>query len=126
MISDKERHEVAERLRGIIYYEDDEAGMETCDGVDIIDALGLEPTGPFFADDFTRSEVERLAKLIDCQPCFLVYNPNTTAYACSVCGTPIAGCTYYRLLNGGKTYDATFYNYCPNCGAKVIKVVEHG
>ena len=120
MISDKERHEVAERLCSIIYYEDDEAGMETCDGVDIIEALGLEPTGPFLADDFPRSEVERLAKLIDRPTCHMdctetidTDHGKVRVWECDECGREC------EEVNGD-------YEYCPHCGAKVIKAVKHG
>lgn len=50
----------------------------------------------------------------------LVYNPNTTGYACSLCGVEFAGCRYYRFVKGGKDMVSSKFSYCPNCRAKII------
>ena len=56
--------------------------------------------------------------------CVLAYNPHTTAYVCSRCGENFAGCRYYRFCAGGKGTESNRFTYCPNCGAKIAKVLN--
>lgn len=116
MTSNEERRKLAESLRGIHYYEDDEIGVETCDGYDILEALGIEACDPFVADGFPRSEVERLADLIDRPTCEMEFDTVHCDYVCSRCGQ-----TYQYF----ETYDGDGhpvpFRHCPVCGSEVVE-----
>lgn len=115
MTSDKERREAAEKLRnGITYYEDDETYVETCEGGDILETLGIEACDPFLDDGFPRSSVEHLADLIDRPTCHMDLTETVDFdcveirfWECGECGQT------YEEINGA-------YEYCPHCGAEVL------
>ena len=104
MASDKQRREVAARLRnGGIARDSEEAYVL------LLSCVGIRPQLP--ATSTYEDAMVRLADLIDCATCEDVSVPRGdrfTPYAefkCSACG-----CSHVSL---------TYVRYCPNCGAEV-------
>lgn len=91
-ISDKERHEIAERMRGY-----DVSNFKESAIVPFLDCLGRGYTG-------WRGILDKLADLIDRPTCHLIEDQDGRT-ACSECG-----CTALCMR------DAT---YCPACGGVI-------
>lgn len=107
MISDDDRHEVAERLRELPSTADADG---CCTVWDILSALGMKEgdTIGFVPTD----NAMRLADLIDRKTC--EFKPTyesvqgfVTLVECSECGWTI------------EPWNAEDFRYCPNCGAEV-------
>lgn len=105
MISDEERHEVAEELRnGGIARDSEEAYVL------LLSRVGIRPQLP--ATSTYEDAMVRIADLIDrptCEDVFVPRGDGFTPYVefkCSACG-----CSHVSL---------TYVCYCPNCGAEVI------
>lgn len=92
-ISDNERHEVAEKMRGYDVSEFKESAI-----VPFLDCLGRGYTD-------WRGILDKLADLIDRPTCHLIEDQDGRT-ACSECG-----CTALYLS------DAT---YCPDCGGVIV------
>lgn len=101
MISDKERRDVAEGLRGLegecvpLAYVLDELGVD-CDGADV-----------------PKAHVERLADLIDRQTC-RDEDCLSRSFSCSACG-------YEAWTYDDYCCDPKDFSFCPNCGAEVVR-----
>lgn len=100
MVSDKERRDMAEGLRGLkgkyvpVSY--------------VLDELGVD----FDGADVPKEHVERLAELIDRPTCRNGYGSGRSFF-CSACGCDVW------------TYDDSYcdpsdFSFCPNCGAEVV------
>ena len=100
MISDKERRDVAEGLRGLegecvpLAYVLDELGVD-CDGADV-----------------PKAHVERLADLID-RPTCRDEDGFGRSFSCSACG-------YGAWTYDDSCCDPKDFSFCPNCGAEVV------
>lgn len=110
MPTDKERREVAERLRSVEVCDDWEDGAVLCDERDVEDALGLD----FDESWVTKASVDHLADLIDRPTCRFkpAYGQDimsgVSLIECSKCGWTI------------EPWNAEDFRYCPNCGAEVV------
>lgn len=115
MPTNDERRDVAARLR--------EEAERHCDGFDplaLMDALGIDMDAEPFCDGFHRyydlatfETWNRLADLIEPEPerTTTRHGKFKTKYGNRV---PLCECCGYSI--GDKRY-----NYCPNCGAKVVE-----
>jgi hypothetical protein len=101
MITDRQRREVAERLRIL-------ASHAPADKDYVLDALGLYPGE--YIDGFDPYRVNELADLIDRLTCHLIEDEDGYT-ACSECG-----CTALCMRNAV---------FCPSCGARVIHNEEN-
>lgn len=104
MASDKERREVAARLRGLETCEFDDDG-EFIDRCEVEDALGLTTDDGYWCD---VEGVWRLADLIDRPACEM--RAEGEGFRCSACGE-------FHDMSG---FDGFPWAYCPNCGAEVV------
>lgn len=109
MPTNDERREVAARLREI---DEDVWSRFSVEANDIRKAIGLS----FFQRDST---VQRLADLIEPEPertCRNVTDdPKANYFKCDACDCEITDYEDYKVWISGT------WNYCPNCGAKVVE-----
>lgn len=116
MPTDKERREVAERLRSVEVWDDWEDGAVLCDARDVEYALELDPVDSWF----TKASVDHLADLIDRQTCFDTESKDSTSFTCSVCGFSESKLTVDPFTLSFRSFKPS-YRYCPNCGARLVK-----
>ena len=100
MVSDKERRDMAEGLRGL----KGECVPISC----VLDELGVDCDVAYVP----KEHVERLAELIDRPTCRNEYG-SSRSFFCSACGCDVW------------TYDDSYcdpsdFSFCPNCGAEVV------
>lgn len=101
MISDKERREVAKRLRnGGIARDSEEAYVL------LLSLVGIRPQLP--ATSTYKDAMVRIADLIDRPTCKMVREGE--GFRCSACGT-------FHDMSGFEEFP---WPYCPNCGAEVV------
>lgn len=121
MITDEERREVARRLREIELAKlpDSDREMQA-----IHEAVGCLFNQPHYFNDVT----DRLADLIEPEPERTCINlSDNGGFTCSECGANVYGASYgSSYVDGdGKRWYTTAnqpqWNYCPNCGARVIE-----
>ena len=117
MISDKQRREVAKRLRNLAD-SPEEIGIPEHK---VISVLGI--SGGFYDDCCKNEDVAALADLIDRPTGHDVSDFDHEAFKCSLCG-------YRVLTRSGDSCDAVVvspdglvseYCYCPNCGKEVVE-----
>lgn len=119
-INDKKRHEVAENLRQQLKYMRENDSYEKdldvvcCGNLTYRNIAGsVELYGNFEKGNYVHI-VELLADLIDHPTCKNVSNPyDGSCFECSRCGEE------WELTCGSPADN--HLNYCPNCGAEVIK-----
>lgn len=106
MISDEERREVAEKMRGYDVSEFKESAI-----VPFLDCLGVGYLN-------WREVLDTLADLIDRPTCHDATD-NSCEFVCSKCGCSLDISNDFEptLWVDGK---ATVPSYCPNCGAEVL------
>lgn len=121
MISDKQRREVAQKLRGLpidmysTINEWEKDGLfinnsvsDEADYSQIHDAVfGYFPAEYMHLGDYEELH-ERLADLIDRPACKMTHEGE--GFRCSACGT-------YHDMSGFNEYP---WEHCPNCGAEVL------
>lgn len=101
MISDQERRDVAEGLRGL--------GGECVPLAYVLDELGVDCDGA----DVPKAHVERLADLID-RPTCRDEDGFGRSFSCSACG-------YGAWTYDDSCCDPKDFSFCPNCGAEVVR-----
>ena len=118
MIDDKERRDVAARLRAAALRGN---GERVTDG-ELVDVIAYE-CGVEGADGFDDRLLERLADLIDRPTCHDTGSGYT--FECSECGCRIG--VILRDSREGEpamtVHDDPLYepSYCPNCGKEVVE-----
>ena len=101
MVSDQERRDIAEGLRGLkgecvtLAYVLDELGVD-CDGADV-----------------PKAHVKLLADLID-RPTCRNEDGSGRSFSCSACG-------YEAWTYDDSCCDPKDFLFCPNCGAEVVE-----
>lgn len=120
MTTDKQRREVAQRLRNLACAPNEIGITEHA----VIHALGI--SGGFY-DDCCRSEdAAAVADLIDRPTCHDVADFDRESFKCSRCGfrvLSIDGAPDAAKLVGTKGGVVDF-GYCPNCGERVVRCDE--
>ena len=102
-ISDKERRAVAARMREILR-DDPHGWLDMMVAKAVVDVMG---------EGVTIGET--VADLIDRPTCHNIYDENkgcANGFMCSTCGHAVEDYEGYRVSGT--------WNYCPNCGAKVL------
>lgn len=123
MISDEERREVARNLRvldgGMVALIEEQVGKLT--GTELAGCLvfSIGLCVALYAADFDTKTLgdfwDLLADLIDRPTCHNIYDENkgcANGFMCSTCGHAVEDYEGYRVSGT--------WNYCPNCGAKVL------
>lgn len=112
MTSDKERREVAKRLRNGGIARDSEAAY-----VLLLSRVGIRPQLP--ATSTFKDAMVRIADLIDRPTCEYVPIGNGR-FGCSWCGHVVK--LDYDVPVANEAHMP--FNYCPNCSAEVVKCDE--
>lgn len=111
-----ERRKVAERLRELAISDATSYAEPFCEQLtDIVDF-------PFDETNKLSNVADNLADLIDptTEPeCEIAYHPLMHGYACSCCGIVYMRPGAYEVGRGEFEL-----RYCPNCGARVARVVR--
>lgn len=108
MISDEERREVAEKMRGYDVSEFKESAI-----VPFLDCLGVGYLN-------WREILDTLADLIDRPTCRIVHDENRDCDVCTNCSTSFELAEFdYADAN---VFEG--YSYCPKCGAEVVNSDE--
>lgn len=115
--TDKERREIAARLRHIRNEMDSEKPPQiptfaaTVYLLRIAKAVNCDESGALFY---------RLADLIDRPTCTFYGTPERIGYACSNCGQTFTRRPFMAHAFGDSTSVEIPFRYCPYCGAEVV------
>ena len=111
MISDKERREVAKRLRS---KKPEEFGEPLARSVFRHVFRSLYPKQIYPVSNWVLRMPYALADLIDRPTCRIGYVPGSADRSCSACGVTFSTGTYQ-----GGDHEEHEFMFCPNCGAEV-------
>lgn len=101
MVSDKERRDTADGLRGL--------KGEYVPVSYVLDELGVD----FDGADVPKAHVYRLADLVD-RPTCRNEDGSSRSFFCSACG-------YEAWTYGDSHCDPSDFSFCPDCGAEVVR-----